>query len=123
MREPFQLQINQSENGYLFSICDQSGELILESHSFNVASEYTSALSLAKKHGIYDENYLRMVTPEGQFYLLIRDDVGSLIATGTTVNSISERNQIINQCVRFIKSSKFKLNPIICLGLFLCLVH
>lgn len=104
MKKSFKIQIKRVEYKYYLVLADATGHQCLETIPVETKQKCAELILLLKRFGAHDEHYLRMVSPHNEYYFLLRDDDGKLIATSIQQRSMAERNQAIVNLRRFIKS-------------------
>ncbi len=110
MSKQFQIFVKRKHHKYCFVITNSAGTECLETIHVATKEECANLLQLLKRFGIHEENYLRMVSPHNEYYFLLRDDDGKLIATGNNHSLLVQRNQTIVSLLRYFNNASLFLS-------------
>lgn len=92
---------------FVFTNSEESS--LFKSILYSSKKDCVEAMIQVKKFGASEDHYLRMRSPDSKYYFMLRDDELRELGSCSFSDSMSERNRLITECIRFCKSAAF--NP------------
>lgn len=107
MNNRYTFHIIGIENKFQFIFHGGEGQILIKSISFKTVEECIDSMMLSKKCGSSEDNYLRMISEDHQYYFMLRDDEGKELANGKKTPSMQARNANLAECIKYIRNGRF----------------
>ncbi|GAB5565182.1 MAG: YegP family protein [Winogradskyella sp.] len=89
-----------SNNLFYFNLYAVNGVVILNSETYTTKQNCIGGVASVKVHAPFDNNYVRKVASNGQYYFNIKATNGEVIGTSEMYNSSQARDNGINAVKR-----------------------
>ena len=107
MRKRYVFAINDIGDKFQFVFYGDAGDVILKSVPFDSVESCIEALALSRKCGSDEENYLRMISKDHQYYFMLRDGSGKELGSGNKTPFMGERNAKLMECLKYIRNGRY----------------